>query len=92
MVNQNTIKRKTAMPKRAAKSDVAPKAAREKKPMGRPPVGNYLTQVNVRVTKDTFEQIEQIKSFMGFVHDAETIRWALRDAAIRCGYQPKKPE
>lgn len=92
MLNQKTIKRKSAMPKRASKSDVAPKQAREKKPMGRPPEGNYLTQVNVRVTKDTFEQIEAIKSHMGFVHDAETIRWALREVAIRCGYQPKKPE
>ena len=71
---------------------MAKKKPSSKRPRGRPPVGNYLTQINFRVTDESFEQIKAIKQFMGFVHDAETFRWALRDAAIRCGYKPKKPQ
>ncbi len=83
MLNQKQIKRKTTVPKKAA--------AREKKPMGRPPVGNYLTQFNVRCTQESFEQIEFIKSGGGHLTHADAIRHAIRNEAVRHGWQPKKP-
>ncbi len=68
---------------------MAKKAPKEKKPMGRPPVGNYMTQFNVRCTPETFEQIEAIKAGGGHLTDADAIRHAIRNEAIRYGWERK---
>lgn len=69
---------------------MAKKAPKEKKPMGRPPVGNYLTQFNVRCTPEIFEQIEFIKQAAGHLTAADAIRHSIRNEAIRHGWERKE--
>ena len=71
---------------------MAKKKPKAKKPKGRPPVGNYLTQINVRVSSEAFEQIEFIKAGTGVMTDADAIRYAIQQAAIKAGYEPKRPQ
>lgn len=65
---------------------------RTKKPIGRPPTGNYLTQLNVRCTQEVFEQIEVIKQMGGYMSDSDAIRGAIRNLAETYGWKPMRPK
>ena len=64
-------------------------ATKEKKPLGRPPVGNFLENILIRVNQEVFEHIESIRKKNGFLSNSDAIRWALRKEAERSGWQPK---
>ncbi len=71
---------------------MAKRQPREKKRVGRPATGNYLTQVNVRCTQEAFQQIEFIRQMGGYMSDSDVIRGAIRNLAERYGWKPKRPK